>query len=449
MQQTANHLSVRAKTAWMDVLSLVGNNPGLATRYGQWLATLLLLTALSSSAQEALRNAQAGDSAASAHATQMASGQMQDYTFKNGDFTMLVLPSLGLDWNDNVNLSRTNTINDFIVKPAVGLTASYPLTQRNLLFVDITIGYDWYLNHPGLSSLALNSASGTGLSFDLGVKDFDFNFHDWISYSQDSAQSPDTANTASYGTFRNTTGLSGSWDMNQLILTLGYDHQNILATSSQFSSLNHSSEMLNSRIGMRMSSHLTVGAEATASFTSYQQAVLNGNSAYTAGAYAVFRPGQAFTATFHGGFTTYQFQNDSTTVQTGNENSWYGSVILSHQPRESLSYSLEAGHEVQLGIQSDLVEDWYVRPTVTWKMIKNLSFTTALFYEHGDQGIANVTGNLRENFDWYGGQLSVQQTLTRRLTLGAIYRLTLRASNLPNQSYRQNLVGLQLTYHPQ
>jgi hypothetical protein len=45
--------------------------------------------------------------------------------------------------------------------------------------------------------------------------------------------------------------------------------------------------------------------------------------------------------------------------------------------------------------------------------------------------------------------LSVQQTLTRRLTLGAIYRLTLRASNLSNQSYNQNLVGLQLTYHPQ
>ena len=447
MQLTANHLPVRAKTARFDVLTLVEKNAGLAM--------LLLLAALPSSAQEALRNAQAGDSAAATRSTQMASRQMEDYSFKDGDFTMLVQPSLGLDWNDNVNLSRTNTINDFIVKPAVGLTASYPLTQRNLLFVDITIGYDWYLNHPGLSSLDLNSASGTGLSFDLGVKDFNFNFHDWISYSQDSAQSPDTANTPSYGTFRNTAGLSGSWDMNQLILTLGYDHQNILATSSQFSSLNHASEMLTSRIGLRMSSHLTVGAEATAAFTTYQQSVLNGNDAYTAGAYAEFRPGQAFTATVRGGFTTYQFQNTSQAsgtnapIRTGNENSWYGSILLSHQPRESLSYSLEAGHEVQLGIQSDLVEDWYVRPTVTWKIIKNMSFTTALFYEHGEQGVANVTGNLRENFDWYGGQLSVQQTLTRRLTLGAIYRLTLRASNLSNQSYNQNLVGLQLTYHPQ
>jgi hypothetical protein len=78
-----------------------------------------------------------------------------------------------------------------------------------------------------------------------------------------------------------------------------------------------------------------------------------------------------------------------------------------------------------------------------------MNFTTAFFYEHGNQGVANVSGNLRENFDWYGGQLVLQQRLTKRFTIGGIYRLTLRASNLPNQGYTQNLIGLQLTYHPQ
>ena len=161
--------------------------------------------------------------------------------------------------------------------------------------------------------------------------------------------------------------------------------------------------------------------------------------------------------TARGGFTTYQFDNTSkpsgtnAAIHTGNLNSWYGSILLSHQPRESLSYSLEAGHEVQLGIQSDLLEDWYVRPSITWKIIKNMNFTTAFFYEHGEQGVADKGGNLRENFDWYGGQLLLQQRLTKRFTVGAIYRLTLRASDAKtsNQSYTQNLIGLQLTYHPQ
>jgi hypothetical protein len=420
-----------------------------------WLV-LPLLAAATVPAQEAVRNVQAGDTAAAARTLQMDSAHSPDYTFKDGDFQVLLQPSASLVWNDNIGLSHTNVMSDLILRPVVGLTASYPISQRNLLFIDISVGYDWYLQHSALSTLSLNSASGTGLSFDFGVKDFNFNIHDWISYIQDSAQTPNAANTANYGTFRNAAGISGTWDMNQVVLTLGYDHEDVLATSGQFNSINHSSEMLNARAGLKLSSHLTAGLEGTAAFTSYEQAVLNGNAAYTAGGYADYHPGQAFSATVRGGFTTYQFQNTSKSsgtnapIRTGNLNSWYGSILLSHQPRESLSYSIEAGHEVQLGIQSDLVEDWYVRPSITWKIIKDMNFTTAFFYDHGNQGVALQNNlNLRESFDWYGGQLVLQQRLTKRLTLGAIYRLTLRASNQPNQGYSQNLIGLQLNYHPQ
>jgi hypothetical protein len=413
-----------------------------------FIAMVLLLAALSAPAQEALRNSQAGDTAATARTQQMQSQQSQDYTFKNGDFRLLALPTVGFDWNDNVNLSKTNALDDFILKPAVGITASYPFSQRNLLYVDVSIGYDRYFNHPNLSSLDLNSSSGTGLSFDLGIKDVTLNFHDWISYVKDSAASATSPNnTSDFGTFQNTAGLSGTWDLNQVILTLGYDHQNVMATGSQFDSLNHASEMLVARAGLRVHPKVTVGLESTAAFTTYEQAILNDNDAYTVGTYAEFRPGNAFTATVRGGYTIYQFQQTSVSNQTANANSWYAGLNLTHQPRESIAYSLDAGHEVRLGVQSDLVEDWYVRPSITWKFIKNLNFVTGLFYEHGNQGFSSVTGS-PEKYDWYGGQLSLQQTLSRRLTLGLIYRYTARSSTVPNNEYKQNLVGLQLTYHP-
>jgi len=418
-----------------------------------WFCLLVLLAAFPATAQEAINNIQAGESAADQRSALMKSPEQNNYTFKDGDFRLLLEPSMSLEWNDNVNLSKTNTQDDFILKPALGIRASYPFTEKNLLFVDITVGYDRYLKHPGLSSFDLNSASGTGLSFDVGVEDFTFNFHDWISYVQDSAQTPNTANTDNFGTFQNTSGLSATWDMNQATTTLGYDHQIVLATSSD-NQINHNSDMLNARFGVRVHPQWTVGTEATATFTTYEQSYLNNNNAYTLGAYAEFSPGQTLKATLRGGFSTYQFQGGSTAigtnppVRTSDQNSWYGSINLSHAPRESIAYSLEAGHEVQLGIQSDLVEDWYVRPTVTWKFIRGTSFVTGFFYEHGDQGVGNVSGNLNENFDWYGGQFSVQQTLTSRLTLDLTYRLTVRSSTIPNDEYTQNLVGLQLTYHP-
>src|SRR5476651_1752194 len=209
--------------------------------YGSWIAVLMLLAVMPSPAQQALQNARTGEMAAEGNQ------QPRDYTFKKGDFQMLILPSVGFDWNDNINLSKTNVMDDFIIRPAVGITASYPLSQRNLLYLDITIGYDRYLNHPNLSTFDLNSSSGTGLSFDVGIKDVTLNFHDWLSYSQDAAQTATVANTPSYGTFQTPSGFSGTWDLNQVILSAGYDHQNVLATSSQFSGVNHASELLFAR----------------------------------------------------------------------------------------------------------------------------------------------------------------------------------------------------------
>jgi hypothetical protein len=428
-----------------------------------WIAILIFLAALSAPAQEALRNSVAGETAADSRSQQM---QSQDYTFKDGDFRLLLTPAMGFEWNDNVNLSQTNLLDDYIVKPAVGIKASYPFTQRNVLFLDVSVGYDRYLKHANFSSFDLNSSSGTGLSFDIGIKDVTINLHDWMSYVQDSAVNGTVANTAIYGTFQNTAGLSGTWDLNQVTLSLGYDHQNIIATSSQYDYINHAAEMLSARASFQVHPKVTVGLESTAAFTTYEQTVLNNNDAYTIGAFTELRPGAYFKVTARAGFATYQFQNSSTTnnviiinpgqgnipigtrVQTSDQNSWYANLNISHQPRDSISYLLDTGHEVQLGTQSDLVEDWYVRPSITWNIIKDLTFNTSLFYEHGNQGVGNITGNLTDTFDWYGGELNLEHPLTSWLSLGLNYRLTLRSSSTPNDGYTQNLVGLQLTYHP-
>jgi len=343
-------------------------------------------------------------------------------------------------------------LDDYILKPAVGITASYPLSQRNLLYLDINVGYDRYLLHHDLSTFDLNSASGTGLSFDIGIKDVTLNLHDWMSYVQDSAQNATVANTASYGTFQNTAGIAATWDLNQVTLSAGYDHQNVIATSSAFDEINHASEMFFARAAFLVHPKVTLGVEASAAFTTYEQTILNNNDAYTAGTYVEFRPSTALTITARGGYSIYQFQNTSTTNVTSDQNSWYASVNIAHQPRESISYALEAGRETQLGTTSDLVQDWYVRPNVTWKVINGLDINTSFFYEHGNEGVGsqNVPGNSNGNdtYDWYGGELTAQHPLSSRFTLGLDYRLTFRSSSSPDDGYTQNLVGLQLTYHP-
>jgi len=413
---------------------------------------LPLLMFSSASAQEALQNSLVGNSVAKSQAQSLES---QEYTFKSGDFRVLITPAMSAQWNDNVNLSKTNLLDDYILTPSIGIVSSYPLTQKNVLFLDVNIGYNRYLKNSNLSTFDINSSTGTGLSFDIGIKDVTLNLHDWFSYTQDASQNATVANTANYGTFQNSAGLSAVWDLNQVSLSAGYDHQNVLSTSGEFNNINHSAEMFFLRSGMEVHPQVTLGLEATASLTTYDKTGgsagtngLNNNNAYTVGPYVEFRPSSAMRLSARGGYSTYEFQQSSTSIQTANQNTWYASLGISHQIIESVSYTIDVGREETLGTQSDLVQDWYVRPSISWAFIKDWSFNTGFSYQHGKQGVGDITGNLKENYDWYGGSLTLSHAITSRFSLGLSYRLTVRTSSIADNGYTQNLVGLQLTYHP-
>jgi hypothetical protein len=401
-----------------------------------------LLAASPAPAQEALRDSLAGDAAAEARKIQMES---LPYTFKSGDFKLLVVPSLGLSWNDNVNISKTNAQQDFILSPLVQLTASYPITQNNVLSLNVGVGYEKYFDHDEYSTWLLQS--GTELSFDIYVKDFWINLHDRVNYVQDTATQPALSGTANYATLNNTAGLSVTWDLYKLTLSAGYDHQNITSpTPQQYESQDGSTEMVYARAGLLLYPGVTTGIEGTGSFTTYDQMVLNNNNSYSAGVYADWQPGKAFRVQPRFGYTIFDFQQTSTNIQTSNLNSWYADLNVTHQVTDAIGYTLDAGHEVQTAIQSDAMEDWYVRPSIHWNIIKNVNLNTSLSYEHGNQGQGNVQNNLVETFDWLSAEVGASYSILKKLSLGLNYRLTLRSSNIPTDEYTQNMITLSLTY---
>ena len=230
------------------------------------------------------------------------------------------------------------------------------------------------------------------------------------------------------------------------MLTLGYDHQNFISSSGTFSYLNQSSELPVARAGFRFNPQLTVGVEGSASFTTYDQYVLNNNQSYSAGVYADWKPGSYFHVQPRAGYTISQFQHSSEayvinqlgpgpivvplgeSIQTENTTTWYADLTVSHQVSKAVNYAFSVGHEIRPGIQSDQIEDSYFRPYINWKMVKDLSLGTSLTYERGNIGEGNVTGNLTETYDYYGGGFDLSYPLMKKLLLSLNYRLTLRSS---------------------
>lgn len=369
--------------------------------------------------------------------------QALPYTFKSGDFKLLVTPSLGLEWNDNINLSRDAALSDYIVSPMLQLDGSYPFTSRNLMQFSVGIGYDKYIEHDAYSGIRLTS--GSGVSFDFYVKDFWINLHQHFQYTQDTAGQPDVANTGFFGGFNNAVGITGNWDLEDVLLTLGYDHINFVSSSRSFDYTDSATDLVSTRAGFHFGPRLTAGAEGSVGFTRYSQPVLNNSTAYNGGLFADWRDSY-LEVKARAGYTLYDFTQTSVLIPAMNEDTWYADLELSHALTDSLSYSLGAGHELRLGIQADVVEDWYVRPRVNWAFIKNWTLGASFSYENGKLGNSDLLGVTAEHYEWNGFTFGLSRSVTSKLSVELHYRLTVRSSDFAAREYTQNAVGIGVSY---
>lgn len=367
------------------------------------------------------------------------------YTIRQGDFRLLISPSLGIDWNDNINTSRSDPRDDFILRPLLRLTASYPLTQKNLLRLNVGVGYDHYFEHSELSTWRLTSDSA--LSFDMMIKDVLINLHNRVSYTRDSAERGEVAGTAEQGTLNNTTGIGLQWNLGDVVLGGGYDRQYAFSLADSLKYQNRATDILSVRAGLQVHPQLQVGVESPLTFTSYDQPVLNDNMGYGGGVYADWRPGTVISLQPRFGYSAYDFRQTSQFLPARDVEAFYGSLTLTHQPRDPIQYSLSAGHELRLGLQTDSIEASYVRLSVNWALRRRFSVRPAFFYEHGKsdgQVLSSRVGS--ETYDWYGPDITFSADLTEKLRLSLNYRLTLRDSSEPSREYAQNRVGLLASY---
>jgi hypothetical protein len=350
---------------------------------------------------------------------------------------------VSLQWNDNISVSDQGSRDDVILRPSSQFDGSYPLTAWNQFRVKVGVGYEKYFKHDEYSRLYLES--GSELSFDAYVKDWWINVHDRFQYTHDPGKNPGVAGVSRYGGLDNKAGLTGTWDLQDVVATFGYDHQNYFSSSSSYKYMDRASELLSARGGFKLRPRLTAGLEGTGSFTAYDEPVLNDSQGYSAGGYLEWQPGEVLRAELHAGYAAYYFDQTSRVVKATDQDSWYVGLSISHAVTDWMTYSLGAGHELRLGVQADTIEASNARLNFQWQLVKDLSLNTAFSYEHGQQGQGQAA-LVDETYDHFGASLGVSRNLTRRLSLAFSYRFTLRASGAASREYAQNLLELQATY---
>jgi len=404
----------------------------------------LLCAASIARSQDVVRPSLAGEAAAEARRQDI---EHIPYNLLMGPIRFRVSATLGVEYNDNINLAEVNTQEDVIIRPQVNVNAIWPVTQLNTLRLDLGLGYAFYIDHSNADTSGVLISPGSQLAFDIFIGDFRINFHERPSLQQDPIAELALSNVVDYGRFENTVGVSVLWDLNKAVVTLGYDHYTYISTTSMFNYLNRNAEELSGNVDVAVSSTTNVGLESYAVFNYYDQNVLNDSIDYAIGAFAETQLTNYLKVRVAGGYQWISFNNGGVVStgpfhDSGKLSDYYANILISHRINPAIVQSLSAGHESQLGVNSNYITLNYIRHTVSWNIIRNTLLSTEFFYEDADES----GGFIREHLHRFGGAIAVGYQLTPHITLGLRYQYTQKDSNVPLRDYTQNRVSLDGTY---
>jgi hypothetical protein len=410
-----------------------------ATRAAFAFLLSLLLVAPALRAQEAVRPSLAGEAAADAR---RQSTDQIPYNLLLGPVRFRFSITTGIEYNDNINLSENNKQSDVIIRPQFNIDAIWPVTQLNTLRLDLGLGYSFYLDHPNANTNGVLIQPGSQLAFDIFIQDFRINLHDRFSLQQDPIAQLQLSNVVDYGRFENTAGISVLWDLNKAVLTFGYDHYTYVSTTDTFSYLDRNAEELSFSAYFALTSTTGAGLETSAVFNYYDQGFLNDSVTYSIGPFVETQITNYLKLRAAAGYQFINFDGGGAVGDSSDSNDFYANILISHRINAAISQTLSAGHESQLGVNSNYVALNYIRHTATWNIINGVLFGTELFYEDGDDS----GGIFSEHIQRYGGAATLGYQLTPHVTLGLRYQYTQKQSDQPNRDYKQNRVSLDGTY---
>jgi hypothetical protein len=365
------------------------------------------------------------------------------YTIRWGQLNLFAGASIAGDWNDNVNVSHFDPQEDYIVRPMGNLDVLWPVTELNALNFSLGLGYEAYIEHSAYDHFIVSP--GSQLGWDIIVKDFKINLHDQFYYQEDPTVYGAVSGTARFGGFFNTVGVLGTWDLHDVVLSLGYDHFNFISSTSTYDYLNRGSDFFLFRAGLQVHPSASVGVELSGGPTAYDQHIMSDNSTFSAGAFATWQATEHINVRARGGYYWYFFSEEGLVGAGSTQTGYYVSLRINHSLRENISYSLDLGHEAFLGIYSALTEQWYAAGYANWHIIKNITLTTGLRYENATQPV-DLLGQRNENYERLYADVQVSCPVKKKLTVSLRYRYWLKNSDFEFDNYQQNLVSVQAAY---
>lgn len=402
-------------------------------------------------AQESPRASVAGEQAAAAS---KKGERPAGYNLRSGPFSFQVQTELSLEYNDNVFNANQFVRDDFILSPSANIRAFWPITELNALTFDLGLSYDYYFRYTDLNSDLPFISPGSAVALNVFVGDFRIELHERFSYqeslntySYDSpgGEIPNLADTARFERFQNIVGTTVDWDLHDLILTFGYDHENYVPTGkTTYQYLERASELFRLKAAFLTSPELRPGLEIKGAIHNYaddaSSTQMGDNWRAGAGPCLDWTISPYLTLEAGAGFEAIRV--DEPAAQYEDQDTWYAYGRVNHRMNPWFTHSLSLEHGNEPGYNALNIERTTIRYTTSVAAIRNVRLGTVLGVSFGQEG----TGGSEEDFTYYQAILRVSYQFGERWQTVLDYSFLDHSSDIESWDYDQNRVTIGVQY---
>jgi hypothetical protein len=393
------------------------------------------------------RESLAGERAAQALARSIEA-ESQQYNLRYGPVRFKAGASLGVSYTDNVFYSHDRQ-DDFVINPEISLGALWPITERNALRLSLELGYEWYLKNSVLNGNAPLVNPGSELIFHIFAGDFRIRLHERFSYQESlflnsfSGEGERFYNFNDVGKFSrldNEVGFRVDWDLNKLVLSAEYNHENFVSLTEDFEYLNRSSEWLSTTASFSLGDRALAGLEGQTSLHDYETAThLSDHWRARVGPFVEVNSQEQIGFRVGAGFDTATY--DEPASMNSDYDTYYAYARIRQRTR-LFSHALTVGREHLLGGNANNLETTYARYNISSTVVKHVSMEANLSVNWAKE----FGGRFEEEFTYYGAGFRIGWQFHKLWRADLSYEFRLKESDLPLRDFHRNRLTLLVGY---
>jgi hypothetical protein len=243
-----------------------------------------------------------------------------------------------------------------------------------------------------------------------------------------------------FSRYDNLAGVDVDWDLNKVVLSAGYNHENFFSTTTPFKYLNRASEWFTGSASFFLGDKVRGGVESQASLHDYeQQTVLTDNWRMRVGPFLTVDSESKLSLRGGGGFDMARYDASGF---TNNDYETYYAYLAIRQETRLFSHSLRGGREHLLGENANNLRTTYVRYSISSPAIANVELEA-----HGSVNFARESGGaFDEKFTYYGAGFRAGWQFHKYWRTELAYEYRLKDSALPLRDFTRNRATLALMF---